>query len=47
MVRLRIAVPEYLDAQTVTVTLGKNADGIYAFSGTSLSDIDALILSYL
>lgn len=46
MVSSRLTSPEYLDAQTVTVTLEKNSAGAYAFSGTSLSDVDALIISY-
>lgn len=46
MVSARVAAPEYFDAQTVTVTLEKNADGAYAFSGTSLSDVDALVVPY-
>lgn len=46
MVSARVAAPEYFDAQTVTVTLEKNADGAYAFAGTSLSDVDALIVPY-
>ena len=46
MVSARLISPDYLDAQSVTVTLEKNDGGSYAFSGTSLSDIDALIVSY-
>ncbi len=46
LVSARLVAPEYLDAQTVTVTLGKNSDGAYAFSGSSLSDVDALIVAY-
>ena len=46
MVNAHLVSPTYLDAQTVTVTLEKNSGGSYAFSGTSLADIDALIVSY-
>lgn len=46
LVSARLTAPEYLDAQTVTVTLGKNGDGAYAFSGSSLSDVDALIVAF-
>ncbi len=46
MVSARLTSAEYLDAQTVTVTLEKNENGTYAFSGTSLADVDALIVSY-
>lgn len=46
MVSARLASPEYLDAQTVSVTLTKNDGGAYGFAGTSLSDVDALIVSY-
>ena len=46
MVSARLASPEYLDAQTVSVTLAKNDGGAYGFAGTSLSDVDALIVSY-
>ncbi len=46
MVSAHLIAPSYLDAQTVTVTLGKNDAGTYAFSGTSLADVDALIVSY-
>lgn len=46
MVSAHLAAPEYLDAQTVAVTLSKNDSGAYTFSGDSLSEIDALIVSY-
>ena len=46
MVNAHLVSPTYLDAQTVTVTLEKNSGGSYAFSGTSLADVDALIVSY-
>ncbi len=46
MVNVRLTSVEYLDAQTVTVTLEKGENGSYAFSGTSLADVDALIVSY-
>lgn len=46
MVNAHLISPTYLDAQTVTVTLEKNSGGSFAFSGTSLADIDALIVSY-
>ena len=46
LVSARLVAPEYLDAQTVTVTLEKNGDGAYAFSGSSLSDVDALIVTF-
>ena len=46
MVSARLASPEYLAAQTVSVTLAKNDGGAYGFAGTSLSDVDALIVSY-
>lgn len=46
MVNARLIAPDYLDAQSVTVTLEKNSGGTYSFSGTSLADIDALIVSY-
>ena len=46
MVNAHLVSPSYLDAQTVTVTLDKNSGGSYAFSGTSLADVDALIVSY-
>ena len=41
MVSARLASPEY-----VSVTLAKNDGGAYGFAGTSLSDVDALIVSY-
>lgn len=46
MVNAHLVSPSYLDAQTVTVTLDKNSGGSYAFSSTSLADVDALIVSY-
>ena len=46
MVNAHLVSPTYLDAQTVTVTLEKNSGGSYAFSGTSLADVDTLIVSY-
>ncbi len=46
MVSAHLITPAYLDAQTVTVTLAKNDSGSYTFSGTSLADVDALIVSY-
>lgn len=46
MVSARLQSPEYLEKQTVTVTLTKNDAGAYAFSGSSLSDVDALILAF-
>ncbi len=46
MVSAHLIAPGYLDAQTVTVTLAKNDGGSFAFSGTSLADVDALIVSY-
>lgn len=46
MVSAHLASPEYLDAQTVTVKLAKDSSGTYGFAGTSLSDVDALIVSY-
>lgn len=46
MVSARLQSPEYLEAQTVTVTLAKNDAGAFAFSGSSLSDVDALILAF-
>lgn len=46
MVQARINAAEYLEPQTVTVTLSKTESGVYGFSGTSLSDIDALIVTY-
>ena len=46
MVKAHLVSQTYLDAPTVTVTLEKNSGGSYAFSGTSLADVDALIVSY-
>ncbi len=46
MVNAHLVSPDYLDAQAVTVTLEKNSGGSFAFSGTSLADVDALIVSY-
>ena len=46
MVNAHLISPSYLDAQTVTVSLDKNSGGSYAFSGTSLADVDALMVSY-